>query len=128
MRYLLDTHAVVWWAQGDARLSGRVRSLIENDTRDIGLSVVSAWELQIKQSIGKLELSAPASSLFTKLVVEQSFSLFRLELDHIATLSTLANHHRDPFDRVLVAQAISEECTLVTKDSVLAKYGVKTYW
>lgn len=128
MRILLDTHAIVWWATGDRRLSRRARVAIADPGTEAFISIASAWEIQIKATVQKLALRKPVAALYRSLIIDQDFRMIGIELDDIDHLSKLPPHHRDPFDRVLVAQALRGNFTLVTKDSLVSSYGAPTLW
>ena len=127
MRVLLDTHAFLWWADDDRRLSARARQAIA-DAADAFLSVASCWEIAIKVSRGRLALSKPVDRLVPEQLGLNDFRLLQVDLDDVARVATLPFHHRDPFDRLLAAQALGEELTLVSADPVFRKYGVKRVW
>jgi len=128
MRILLDTHAIVWWATGDARLSRKARVAISNPDTEVFISIASAWEIQIKATLQKLELKESVDALYRALIIDHGFRMIGIELSDIDELSNLPPHHRDPFDRMLVAQALRGDSTLVTKDSVVSAYGARTLW
>jgi PIN domain nuclease of toxin-antitoxin system len=128
MRILLDTHAIVWWATGDQRLSRRARVAIADPSTEAFISIASAWEIQIKATLQKLTLHESVDALYRSLIVDQNFRMVGIELEDVDHLSKLPPRHRDPFDRMLVAQALRSEFTLVTKDRVLASYGAPTLW
>ena len=128
MRILLDTHAIVWWATGDQRLSRKARVAIANPDTEVFISIASAWEIQTKASLQKLTLTESVDALYRSLIIEQDFRMAGIELEDIDHLSKLPPHHRDPFDRMLVAQAIRGDFTLVTKDSIVSSYGALTLW
>jgi PIN domain nuclease of toxin-antitoxin system len=128
MRILLDTHAIVWWATGDQRLSRKARVAIATRDTEVFISIASAWEIQIKASLHKLTLNESVDALYRSLIIEQDFRMIGIELEDIDHLSKLPPHHRDPFDRMLVAQAIRGDFTLVTKDSVVSSYRAPTLW
>ena len=128
MRILLDTHAIVWWAAGDRRLSRKARVAIANPDTEVVPRTASAWEIQIKANLHKLTLNESVDALYRSLIVEQDFRMIGIELEDIDHLSKLPPHHRDPFDRMLVAQALRSDFTLVTKDRVVASYGTPTLW
>jgi len=128
MRILLDTHAIVWWATGDQRLSRRARVAIANPDTEVFISIASAWEIQIKASLHKLTLNESVDALYRSLIIEQDFRMIGIELEDIDHLSKLPPHHRDPFDRMLVAQSIRGDFTLVTKDRVVSSYDAPTLW
>ena len=127
MRVLLDTHAFLWWADDNRRLSEAGRQAI-GDAADAFLSVASCWEVAIKVSRGRLTLPKPIDRFFPEQLGLNGFQLLQIDLDDVARVATLPFHHRDPFDRLLVAQALSEELTVVSADPVFRKYGVKRVW
>lgn len=118
MRLLLDTHVAIWWLDGDRRLSSATRAAIESAT-EVYLSVVSLWEIMIKQDRGRLDLPAG----FTD-ALRDDFVDLPLTLDHVLEGRALPLLHRDPFDRMLVAQAVVEGMTIVSADRALAEYRV----
>ena len=128
MRILLDTHALVWWATGDRRLSRKARVAIADPDTEVFISIASAWEIQIKATLMKLTLNESVDALYRSLIIDQGFRMIGIELRDIDQLSTLPPHHRDPFDRMLVAQSLRGSFTLVTKDSVASSYGAPTLW
>jgi PIN domain nuclease of toxin-antitoxin system len=128
MRILLDTHAIVWWATGDKRLSRRARVAIADPNTEVFISIASAWEIQIKATLQKITLNESVDALYRSLIIDQDFRMIGLELKDIEHLSKLPRHHRDPFDRMLVAQALRGDLTLVTKDRVVSSYGTPTLW
>jgi len=128
MRILLDTHAIVWWATGDRRLSRKARVTIADPKTEVFISIASAWEIQIKAALMKLTLNESVDALYRSLIIDQGFRMIGIELSDIDQLSTLPPHHRDPFDRMLVAQSLRGSFTLVTKDSVVSSYDAPTLW
>lgn len=126
MRVLLDTHAFLWWVEDDARLSLAAREAITDAAEGL-LSIASCWELAIKVSRGRLTLSRPIGRL-AEVLGASELRLLPIDLDDVARVATLPFHHRDPFDRMLVAQALSEELVIVSADPVFRKYGVKRVW
>ena len=123
MKLLLDTHAVLWWQGDDRRLPKAARAAIA--TADVvWVSAASGWEVAIKQGLGRLRLAEP----FAVTVAADDFTELPMTLAHAARLATLPPRHRDPFDRMLVAQALIEKATLVSKDRALAAYGVDVLW
>lgn len=121
MGYLLDTHFFLWWLEDDKRLQKRTRNVITDSRNQIFVSVVSAWEISVKRNIGKLSLRSTIQECFEK----SGFTVLNITLHHIFTLDTLPNHHKDPFDRMLIAQTHVEHLTLVTDDAKIKKYDVK---
>ena len=119
MRLLLDTHVLIWWDSG-ARMSREATDAIR-EADQVYVSAVTAWEIAIKASLGRIETSRST----TVAVVESGFEELPIRLSHAEHLERLPQHHRDPFDRMLVAQAKAEGLTLVTRDRVLGRYGLK---
>ena len=128
MRILLDTHAIVWWATGNQRLSRRARVAIADPNTEVFISIASAWEIQIKATLQKLTLNESIDALYRSLIIDQDFRMIGIELKDIDHLSKLPRHHSDPFDRMLVAQALRGDFTLVTKDRDVSSYGTPTLW
>jgi PIN domain nuclease of toxin-antitoxin system len=127
VRLLLDTHSFIWWDSAPDRLPEATRVALSDPANEVLLSVVVLWEMQIKRTIGKLELRAPLEALIEDQEAN-GVSVLPVTLQHVLALGALPLHHRDPFDRLLVAQAQVEEALLVTRDSALADYPVKTLW
>ncbi len=125
MRLLLDTHAFLWFVTGDKRLSRRARRAIESE--EPFLSAVSVWEMAIKVSLGRLVLPAPVDEYVAEKRAE-GFSMLSIDWPHAAAVEKLPFLHRDPFDRLLAAQALSERLPLVSSDPVFREYGVKIVW
>ena len=128
MRVLLDTHAIVWWATGDRRLSRKARVTIADPNTEVFISIASAWEIQIKATLMKLTLNESVDALYRSLIIDQGFRMIGIELSDIDHLSMLPPHHRDPFDRMLIAQAVRGNFTLLTKDRIISSYGAPTLW
>jgi len=128
MRVLLDTHAIVWWATGDRRLSRKARVTIADPGTEVFISIASAWEIQIKATLMKLTLNESVDALYRSLIIDQGFRMIGIELSDIDHLSMLPPHHRDPFDRMLIAQAVRGNFTLLTKDRIVSSYGAPTLW
>ncbi len=120
MTFLLDTHVLLWWLSDDPLLSAKVRSLISDESNLIFVSSVSAWEIAIKKSLGKLE--APDDLEWA--LKENDFKELSLTIQHALAVGGLSNHHNDPFDRMLAAQAKCESLTLITSDEKLTHYDV----
>ena len=120
---LLDTHVVLWWRTNDARLNAAAREQIARSPLVL-VSAASAWEVAIKMSLGRLTLPEP----FANGVSASGFQRLPVAFEHAEAAGALPDHHRDPFDRMLVAQAQLEGCTLVSHDKLLAPYGVPMLW
>jgi PIN domain nuclease of toxin-antitoxin system len=125
---LLDTHTLLWFLGGDDRLSSRARAAIEDLSNRRLFSIAGAWEIAIKVSLGKLRLTAPFHQLIPGQLHANGIELLGLRPEHIAELITLPMHHRDPFDRILVTQAVIERAVLVSADPVLDNYGIDRIW
>lgn len=124
---LLDTHAFLWWVADDPRLSSKARTTVTK-ADDVFLSVASCWEMAIKVSLGKLTLPQPVDRFVSEHLGLNQFALLAVDLEHAARVADLPFHHRDPFDRLLAAQALHEGLTLVSADPVFRKYKVKRAW
>lgn len=121
MKLLLDTHALLWWLAGDDRLGARAREQIAEPANEAFVSIVSLWEIVVKVRIGKLQ--ADCNDVF-RAVERDGFALLAVRLPHLVTLAGLATHHRDPFDHLLIAQAITEGAALVSEDRNVGRYPV----
>ncbi|HMG52554.1 MAG TPA: type II toxin-antitoxin system VapC family toxin [Kofleriaceae bacterium] len=124
MRLLLDTHALIWAATDVGRLSTEARAAIGDGTNDVLVSVVSAWEIAIKQSLGKLDLARPADQWVPDVLRRTGFEVAELPLSSALRVHGLAWHHKDPFDRLLIAQALDQGYTIVSRDPAFEAYGV----
>ena len=121
MRFLLDTHAVLWWLSDDRRLGEQARDVIENPANDIIVSVASLWEIVVKVRVGKLQ--ADISEVIRALEA-QAFDFLPIQPIHLQKLAELPLHHRDPFDHLLIAQAFAENATFMTEDQHAPLYAV----
>lgn len=128
MNLLLDTHAFLWFMEGSQRISQRARAQIEAADGVRALSVASAWEMAIKSSLGKLELAKPLGELLPPLLADAGIELLPIEIADLARVATLPFHHRDPFDRLLAAQALERGLTIVSVDEAFDHYGVSRLW
>jgi PIN domain nuclease of toxin-antitoxin system len=128
MKYLLDSHTFIWLDNDPGKLSPKVAALFSDRTNQLLLSIASVWEMQIKLQIGKLTLPAPLANIITEQQTANGIQLLPIDLSHVLELASLADHHKDPFDRLLIAQARIEQATLVTDYSQIAKYAVPTIW
>lgn len=124
MRLLLDTHALIWAARDPERLSGRARSVIADPDNDVAASAVNGWEIAIKRSRGRLIFPQPDRTMLATLGLTE----LTVTLDHARELSKLPDHHRDPFDRMLIAQAQHEQLHLVSADRAFDAYDVEVLW
>ena len=127
MRVLLDTHTFLWWANDDGRLSAPARQTIA-DAADAFFSIASCWEMAIKVSRGKLTLPKPIDRFLPEQLGMTGVQLLQIDLDDVARMAGLPFHHRDPFDRMLAAQALNDELAIVSADPIFRKYGVTRAW
>ena len=125
MKLLLDTHIFIWWAHQPERLSPAVLSALNDEANDLLLSVASVWEMQIKIQLGKLKLRLPLKALVKNQQETNDLTVSPVTLTHVLAVGDLPFHHKDPFDRLLIAQSIQEDLTLVTADSQFSAYSVK---
>jgi PIN domain nuclease of toxin-antitoxin system len=124
VRLLLDTHVLLWWREDSPHLSPRARSQISDSANVILVSIASFWEIVIKRSLGKLRFPDDLEAMMR----EEAFGLMQISFQHLRRLETLPGLHRDPFDRMLVSQALIEGTPLVSNDPALPPYGVPTFW
>jgi len=128
MRALLDTHTLLWWVTNDPQLSQPVREIITNSDNTLYLSVASSWEIIIKYNAGKLPLPEPAPQFIESSLKVNGFESLSIELHHILQIHQLPNYHRDPFDRILIAQSQVENLLFLTIDYQIKRYPVQTFW
>jgi len=128
MNLLLDTHTFLWFIAGNTNLSAAARSAIEDVNNNRYLSVASLWEIAIKVSIDKLVLSEPFETLIPEQLAENGIELLDISVEHTAHIISMPFHHRDPFDRLIAAQAKVEKMTLVSVDTIFDTYGVNRLW
>lgn len=127
MAFLLDTHAFLWFVADDKQLPRSVKEKIKDITEPCFLSVASFWEITIKKQIGKLTINISLEELFDYADRNQ-IEIVAITYEHLLALSKLPNHHSDPFDRLIISQAIAENLILITRDKGLKKYKVKQQW
>ena len=125
MRLLLDTHVFIWWADQQESLSATALSALKDEANELLLSVASVWEMQIKVQLGKLKLSRSLRELVESQVETNDLQILPIELAHVLVLDALPFHHKDPFDRMLIAQSIQEDVTLVSADPEFSAYSVQ---
>jgi PIN domain nuclease of toxin-antitoxin system len=123
---LLDTNAFLWWIGDAPALSTRARKTIAESS--CLLSIASCWEVAIKSSLGRFELASPLDRFLQQQLEVNGFHLLPVSLEHVAAVRDLPFHHRDPFDRMIAAQARHENVAVVTSDAVFTRYGVKRVW
>ena len=128
MRLLIDSQVFVWLDIGSPKLPARVKRHLEHTENEIFLSLASIWELQIKESIGKLSMRRSITDLVEAHCAQNGLSVLPIQLSHIAATARLPDLHRDPFDRLLIAQAMTEDLQFVTADAVIEDYPVQVLW
>lgn len=128
MRLLLDTHTFLWFTLDDPLLSKHALALIVNPDNDILVSPISYWEIAIKISIGKYSLSEPVAQFFEREIAGNQFDILPIQPKHVGPLASLLFHHRDPFDRLLIAQAIVEQVPVISVDAAFDAYPVQRLW
>ena len=128
MRLLLDTHALLWWLAGDPHLSPAAHAAIADETNDVLVSAASAWEVATKHRLGKLPGAGPLAVDFAREVREQGFQALLITLEHGQVAGALPGEHRDPFDRMLVAQAREEKLALISNENLFDEFGVARVW
>lgn len=128
MRVLIDTHVFLWWVEGDRALPAKARAALADQDNECLFSLVSAWELAIKAGLGKLKLAIPVRRYVTEHVAAYGFRMLDIRMPHIGRIESLPPHHGDPFDRLLIAQALEEKLPVVTADPIFRDYGVKRIW
>lgn len=127
MNYLIDTHIFIWWACEPERISGKTASLIQNRDNNLYFSTASSWEVQIKASLGKITFKEGWRTLLNREMEKNGFFILPVTLEHTFALEKLPPLHKDPFDRMLMAQAMAEGLTIITEDRFIRQYpGVKT--
>jgi PIN domain nuclease of toxin-antitoxin system len=124
MNLLLDTQVLLWWLADDACLGESARDAIADPENAIWVSVASAWEIAIKVALGRLSLPEPAAQSLQRALAKNDFSPLPISLDHALAVAGLPRLHGDPFDRMLIVQAVAESLTIVTADAIFGRYGV----
>ena len=127
MNLLVDTHAMLWFVDGDERLSLKARQAIEDPGTKNYISIASWWEMAIKCSLGKLQLAKQVERFMAERV-DEGFRVLSIEMRHLPGLATLPFHHRDPFGRLIICQALAEGMPVCTGDSHFAAYGIRQIW
>ena len=128
MKLLLDTHALLWWLDGDAKLILAARSLIADESNEIFVSAASAWEISTKVRIGKLPGAVEVAAKLPQIIVSQGFDALPITIDHAQRAGALPGPHRDPFDRMLAAQAQAENMPIISRDAIFDTYAVARLW
>lgn len=128
MKLLLDTHAFLWFIEGNLNLSKTARSLIEDEENQRFLSIASLWEMAIKVSVNKLTLQTAFTSLVMQQVYGNAIEVLEIRPEHLDVLAKMPFHHKDPFDRLIIAQGIAESIAVISKDREFGKYPVTLFW
>lgn len=131
MRVLLDTHTFLWWIDNDARLSASVDAFIRNGTNEVLFSAASSWEIAIKAQLGKLALPTNTANLeqfILEQVAKNDFTVLPIQVEHTLAVYRLPLHHRDPFDRILVAQSQVENVPILSDDPLIRQYEAQVIW
>ncbi|MBL0346880.1 type II toxin-antitoxin system VapC family toxin [Candidatus Villigracilis affinis] len=127
MKLLLDTHTFLWWDSEPEKLSRRALELCQNPENTLVLSVASIWEMQIKIQLGKLQIKIPLEEMISQ-QQKNGIEILPVEASHIFAVESLPNHHKDPFDRLIIAQAIVEDAILISADPLISQYPVGVEW
>ena len=128
MRLLLDTHSLLWFIGGDEQLPQAAREIIANMDNEVLLSIASLWEIAIKTSLGKLILGRPFEELIPEQLILNEIGILPIGLDDLSLVAKLPFHHRDPFDRLIIAQAMTKGLPIVSRDAEFARYPVELIW
>lgn len=128
MDYLLDTHSLLWIVADDPRLSTKAKELFLDDDNEIYFSIASIWELAIKISLKKVILDEPLDIFIKSHIQGNNIKILYIEIKHVLKVENLPFHHRDPFDRLIISQAIVENLPIITKDSDFESYPIKKIW
>lgn len=127
MRYIVDTHAFIWYAVGDERLNPKAIRILESDSEKF-ISIASIWEMAIKVNLGHLEFKTSFNEIISKQIDLLNYRILNIDLEHLFKVSTLELHHRDPFDRLIVSQAIVEKIPIISVDEKFDAYGIERIW
>jgi PIN domain nuclease of toxin-antitoxin system len=128
MNCLLDTHTFLWFINDDAALSVTAKAMIEDVSSTVYLSIASVWEMAIKVSLGKLTMPLPLDNFITEQLLENNINLHPIHVRHTGLVATMPFHHRDPFDRMIIAQSLSDQLPIIGQDQIFDAYGVKRHW
>jgi PIN domain nuclease of toxin-antitoxin system len=127
MNYLLDTHSIIWLIEDSKKLPSKIKDIVADSDNEVYISSASLWEMAIKLSIGKLELSIEFEELLA-IIEECGFSILQIKNDYLIKLLSLPFIHNDPFDRLIISTALSENLTIITVDNDIQKYNVSWVW
>lgn len=124
MRLLLDTHILIWLLEGNPQLSSQARLMIEDETNELLVSIASLWEIAIKCSIGKLNIGMPFEAFLCQKIDPEEFKILAIQAAHLVVIADLPLYHRDPFDRLIIAQAMAENLLILSADAIFDAYPV----
>ena len=128
MRLIIDTQVLIWWTNDVSNISPRVQNIIFDLDNELWLSLASVWEIQIKISLGKLDLPRSLPDIITTQMAENQVKILPIELSHIYALDQLPLYHRDPFDRLIIAQSLAEKMPIASIDKAFDAYSVERIW
>ena len=128
MRLLLDTHTFIWYVTDNPKLSAHVKLLIEDENNEKLISIASIWEMAIKHSIGRLNFSLPFMEFVGQQLTVSNIGLLEINLQHIEVVASLPLHHRDPFDRLIIAQSMAEQIPILSVDAIFDAYTIARVW
>ena len=128
MKYLMDTHAFLWFVSDDNRLSSKAKSIIKNNNNEIYFSAASAWEISIKSKLGRMKLGEDLGSFIIEQLAANSFGPLAITISHALYTEKLPQIHKDPFDRMMISQSKVENMVLITGDKKIREYKVSTAW
>ncbi len=128
MRLLLDTHTFIWYVTDNPRLSAHVKLLIEDENNEKLVSIASIWKMAIKHSIGRLNFSLPFMEFVRQPLTVSNIGLLEINLPHIEVVASLPLHHRDPFDRLIIAQSMAQQIPILSVDAIFDAYAIARLW
>ena len=128
MRALLDTHAFLWWMTDSGRLPEEVRRTIADESNEVLVSAASAWEISTKHRLGKLPEAGPIAADVAGVIADQDFAALAITVEDAARAGAMPGPHRDPFDRMLIAQSLSRNLVLVSNETLFDRYGIRRLW
>ena len=124
---MLDTHTLIWFFEKNPRISSKAQSIIDDKNNIVHVSIASLWEIAIKVSLGKLDISLTTDELLER-IDEEDFLMVNILSEHLRIIQSLPHHHRDPFDRMIIAQADAEKCTIISIDNAFDAYSTSVLW
>ena len=125
---IVDTHALLWLSERTSEVPAHARAVVDDERHEVFVSIVSAWELAIKVSLGKLVVEPTVQDFMQRALSSGRIRLLPISLEHVHCVQSLPRHHRDPFDRMLIAQAMVENASVVSADAAIDQYGVQRVW